>query len=177
MAEEQAFLKMELPVKALRIAEEAHANQVDKSGEPYVSHPKRVAFYATTIGRIVFPNLNVEHLASTALLHDVLEDCENWTRERLLASGIPGEVVDAVETLTHTKSESRADYLQRIIAAGELAIVVKAADLADNSDPERLAKLSEDVRIRLQEKYKPDLETIRGALFEAAVAHAARRGN
>lgn len=175
MAEEQNLLRTPLTEVALQIARAAHADQVDKSGEPYISHPKRVAFYATSISRIIFPHLNQEHVAAVALLHDVLEDCEDWTKERLLNAGIPGEIVANVEAMTHHKHESREEYLQRIIAAGALAIVVKAADLADNSDPERLVKLPSDLGQRLSAKYKPDLETIRAALFEAAVIESRRK--
>lgn len=54
-----------LLVQALKVATRAHAGQVDKSGEPYILHPIRVAFdYGLT-------TLNEQIVA---LLHDMIED-------------------------------------------------------------------------------------------------------
>ena len=55
----------ELLEKALRIAVEAHAGQVDKAGKPYIFHPLRVCARCFT---------DEERLV--ALLHDIIEDTE-----------------------------------------------------------------------------------------------------
>ena len=50
---------------ALKISFEAHKDQVDKSGIPYVYHPYEVA-----------SSLLTEEAVCVALLHDVVEDTE-----------------------------------------------------------------------------------------------------
>ena len=52
---------------AYRLAEEAHAGQVRKSGEPYVSHPLAVAHIVVELG---LDDVSV----IAALLHDAIED-------------------------------------------------------------------------------------------------------
>jgi (p)ppGpp synthase/HD superfamily hydrolase len=86
------------------IAAEAHASQVDKAGQPYVGHVRRVASYvdpADTEARVA------------ALLHDVIEDC-GITAAELADQGIPAESIDAVELLTRRAEVASADYYQRI---------------------------------------------------------------
>ena len=73
------------------IAQEAHAGQVDKAGINYVEHPRRVARNAALFARILWPQGEQCHVVEVALLHDVLEDCPEWTRERLIAEGIRPE--------------------------------------------------------------------------------------
>jgi (p)ppGpp synthase/HD superfamily hydrolase len=51
--------------KAIKIAVEAHAGQVDKAGQPYILHPLRCMLKVETdIQRI------------SAVLHDVVEDTD-----------------------------------------------------------------------------------------------------
>ena len=54
----------------------------------------------------------------------------------------------AVLALTRRVGEPEPDYAARV-AANELAMVVKRADLADNTDPARTALLDEETRVRL----------------------------
>jgi (p)ppGpp synthase/HD superfamily hydrolase len=62
--------------RAIAIAAEAHAGQVDKAGAPYVLHPLRMMLRMSSIDeRIV------------AVLHDVCEDCPGWTFDRLRREG------------------------------------------------------------------------------------------
>ena len=86
-----------------------------------------------------------------AWLHDVMEDCGLGELD-LMAAGMPREVVAAVEAVTHRPHEPRTDYYARV-RANDLARVVKLADVADNSDPARLADLDEPTRARLTAKY------------------------
>lgn len=46
-------------------------------------------------------------------------------------------------------------------------MVVKRADLADNTDPARTALLDEETRVRLAEKYRVFRGLLDAALFEA----------
>ncbi|PWW56112.1 HD domain-containing protein [Actinokineospora spheciospongiae] len=134
---------------AIRIARDAHAGQVDKSGLPYIAHPLRVL--AAVEG---------EHEKMTAALHDVVEDTP-VTPDDLLAAGCPPEVVAAVEAVSKRPGESQPDYLDRV-AADPLALAVKRADIADNSSPARLARLDEPTRERLRAKYSAALAHLDG---------------
>ncbi len=51
--------------RAITIAATAHAGQIDKAGAPYILHPLRVMLRVTTEAERI-----------TAVLHDVIEDCE-----------------------------------------------------------------------------------------------------
>lgn len=68
-------------------------------------------------------------------------------------------MVTAVELLTRTPTVEPATYYARI-RANALATKVKLADLADNSDPERLALLDEATRTRLAAKYAVAYEAL-----------------
>lgn len=126
------------------IAAVAHRGQVDKVGEPYIEHPRRVA------ERVAAAGGSAEAVA-TAWLHDVLEDCD-VTGDDLLHAGMPEAVVAAVRALTHFHCERLDEYAARI-NADPIALQVKRADLADNTDPARSAMLPAKTRERLAAKY------------------------
>ena len=126
---------------AEEIAREKHKDQTDKNGAPYILHPLRVA------ARLEAPSEKI-----VALLHDVLEDTD-MTVEELKECGATGEQIAALQLLTHKKQEPYRTYLARI-KQNPLALAVKLADLADNSDPERLARLPIEQAERLRLKYE-----------------------
>jgi len=134
----------DLIITAQAIATAAHRSQVDKAGAPYIGHPTRVAAHALAAG-------GDEHVVATAWLHDVIEDTA-VTPDELRAAGIPDEVVAAVLAVSRLSGEPVEDYFARI-SANPIAIAVKTADLADNTDPARLALLEEPTRARLLAKY------------------------
>lgn len=71
------------------------------------------------------------HCNMTALLHDIVEDCD-ITCERLLTEhNIPQEVVSAVDAITKRNKETRLDYLDRCME-NEIALLVKKADTLCN---------------------------------------------
>lgn len=125
---------------AHEIAQKAHAGQVDKAGIDYIKHPETVAS---------FVHSDVER--ATAYLHDILEDTA-LTEKDLFQAGIPEEVVEAVELLTHDKNQDYFAYLEKV-KSNPIAKAVKLADLRHNSDLSRLTNISEKDRQRL-EKYK-----------------------
>ena len=148
--------------RADAIAAQAHAGQVDKAGQPYVGHVRRVASY-------VDPTNTEARVA--ALLHDVMEDAGITTAE-LADQGIPVEAIDAVELLTRRAEVASADYYQRI-RDHPIAREVKLADLADNTDPARLATLSEPDQARLTRKYADAYQAL-GADFDDGTRRRAR---
>lgn len=106
--------------RAIEIAHEAHQGQLDKAGEPYFEHCRRVA----------------ENVASTdektvAYLHDVVEKTCSWSIDRLAAEGFPSPILQAVQALTRSPNESDENFVRRAIS-NSLARDVKIADLNDN---------------------------------------------
>lgn len=133
---------------AFRIAAEAHRGQVDKAGHAYISHPARVA--ARLVG---------EHGDQVvAWLHDVIEDSD-FTADDLIRRGIDADLVHDVVLLTRQPGQSPADYYAGI-RTSERALRVKRADIADNSDPERLKLLDATTADRLRRKYAAALEAL-----------------
>lgn len=128
--------------KAMRIAYDAHRGQVDKSGLPYIFHPYHLA-----------EQMPDEISVCAALLHDVAEDTSVTLEE--LEREFPREVTDAVRLLTHAPETDYFDYV-RAIRQNPVAVRVKLADLAHNSDETRFAgsAVSEEQLARWREKYK-----------------------
>jgi (p)ppGpp synthase/HD superfamily hydrolase len=111
--------------RAIAIAADAHAGQVDKAGVPYILHPLRVMLrVGSTAERIA------------AVLHDVVEDTP-WTLEGLAAEGFAPEVLAAVDALTRRAGESYDAFVARA-GADPVGRAVKLADLAENMDLTRL---------------------------------------
>lgn len=114
-----------LTKKALKLCFEAHKEQVDKTGLPYVFHPFHLA-----------EEMDDEVSTVCALLHDVVEDTD-YTLDDLSAMGFPPEVIEVLTLLTHVDDVPYMDYV-REIAGNETAKKVKIADLRHNSDVSRL---------------------------------------
>lgn len=127
------------------IASIAHRGQVDKAGMPYIEHPRRVA---NSIPRNGDDDLDA---VSVAWLHDVIEDTD-ITRDDLHAAGIPWSVIEDVELLTRRDGQAPEEYYAAITMSPR-ALAVKLADIADNTNPERVALLDEATVARLREKY------------------------
>jgi (p)ppGpp synthase/HD superfamily hydrolase len=134
--------------RAVAIATEAHAGQIDKASQPYVSHPLRV----------------MEALASekekiVGVLHDVVEDCPGWSFERLRSEGFSEEVIAALDSVTKRDGESYEDFVRRA-GSNEIGREVKRADLNDNLDLTRISMPTERDHARL-ERYRAALQTLR----------------
>ena len=126
--------------QALEMAELHHRGQVDKAGQLYIGHIRRVVDAVDT------PE---EKLA--AALHDLLEDTP-VTAADLLSKGCTPEIVRVVEALTRGVDESYEDFVRRA-AQDPIARAVKRADVADNADEGRLALLPTGQATRLRSKY------------------------
>jgi (p)ppGpp synthase/HD superfamily hydrolase len=122
--------------RAIAIATEAHAGQVDKAGADYILHPMRVAF-----------SMEPGDPRIAAVLHDVVEDTD-WTLDRLRAEGFSDAVVSAVDAVTKREGESYSDCVARA-GRDPIARQVKRADLIDNMDTTRLGELTDKDRERL----------------------------
>ena len=125
--------------KAMKIAYDAHAGQVDKTGIPYIYHPIHLA-----------ESMSDENSVITALLHDVAEDT-NITIDDLAREGFHEDILTALTLLTHNPAEEYMDYISRLSTC-PLARRVKLADLRHNSDVTRLDSIDEKTARRL-EKY------------------------
>ena len=126
--------------KAMKLCFEAHKDQVDKSGMPYVFHPFHVA-----------EQMKDEATTIVALLHDVVEDT-NYTLEDIVAEGFGQDIVEAVSLMTHEDDVPYLDYVAKL-KNNPIARAVKLADLAHNSNLSRLGEIDEETEQRL-EKYK-----------------------
>ena len=124
---------------ALKLCVEAHKEQVDKSGMPYVFHPFHLA-----------EQMNTEETTIVALLHDLVEDTD-YTIEDLVDMGFDKSITDAIALMTHADNVAYMDYV-RAIKDNPIAKTVKLADLKHNSDLTRLETVDEKALSR-REKY------------------------
>ena len=127
---------------AQALATGAHAGQEDKAGRAYITHPGRVAARVEEYGA---------DFVAVAWLHDVLEDTKVGVQE-LMSIGFPKGVIDGVVSLTKLPGEAHTEAVARA-AKDPYGIVVKAADVADNADPGRLALLDDERATKLRIKY------------------------
>lgn len=113
----------ELTDLAAAIATKAHKGQTRWGGEPYITHPARVA-------RKLIEDSWSEDYVAVAWLHDVIEDTYH-TPETLLADGVPERIVDSVVAITKTDDVSYLDYILSV-SGDSTARVVKMYDIEDN---------------------------------------------
>jgi len=119
--------------RAYAIAEQAHASQTRKSGEPYIQHPLAVAFLLADIG------MDPDTIAA-GLLHDVVEDTD-VDLERLRQEFGPdvANLVDGVTKLEQIEQRQIDRFSHR------------SEDLRDEQEAESLRKMfiamAEDIRV------------------------------
>ncbi len=85
------------------------------------------------------------------LLHDTLEDTD-LTSEKLLRAGVPGTVVDLVQRVTNGPDTTYRMKIESIVT-NYGATLIKIADNAHNSLPDRTAQLPSEKRELLAHKY------------------------
>ena len=148
--------------KAIKIAVEAHTGQVDKGGNPYILHPLRVML-----------SLNTKEERIVGVLHDVVEDCEGWSWERLKEQGCSDKIIEALKSVSKTLEEEKQfkemddpdekmeHYLQFIQRAktNKIGRNVKAADIRDNLDISRIDDITDSDINRLN-RYKKALSIL-----------------
>jgi (p)ppGpp synthase/HD superfamily hydrolase len=127
--------------KAMQISFQAHKDQVDKSGIPYIFHPIHLA-----------EQMETEEAVIVALLHDVVEDT-NWSTNELEQEGFSKDIIDALLLLTHSAEIEYLDYIGKIKqSSNQYAKIVKIADLKHNSDISRFDHIDDAISKRI-EKY------------------------
>jgi len=129
---------------ALKLCFEAHKDQTDKSGLPYVFHPFHLA-----------EQMPDEKTTVVALLHDVIEDTD-YTLDDMKNMGFSDDILSAIALMTHDDGVPYMEYVA-LIKKNPIAKMVKLADLRHNSDMSRLDKVTTHDRERA-EKYKKAIE-------------------
>ena len=118
--------------RAIEIAVSAHKGQLDKGGNPYILHPLRVMMA-----------LDLEDEKIVGVLHDVVEDNDEWTFEKLEIEGFSLSVIDALKSVTKLSENEDYDAFITRSLANEIGKKVKMADLRHNMDVSRIDKISE----------------------------------
>lgn len=131
---------------ALKLCFEAHKDQLDKSGMPYVFHPFHLA-----------EQMADENTTIVALLHDVIEDTE-YTLDDLRKFGFAEDVLSAISLMTHADDVPYMEYVVKI-KTNSIAKAVKLADLKHNSDMSRLDRITQIDEERAK-KYKQAIELL-----------------
>jgi (p)ppGpp synthase/HD superfamily hydrolase len=126
------------------VARTAHYAQTDKAGRPYAEHLQAVAEGVRHRG-------GADELVAAAWLHDSVED-QVLSEEWLDAAALSQRTKDVVRAVTKRPGEAPEAYARRILDTPG-ARLVKAADLAHNADPHRLAALDAPTAERLGRKY------------------------
>lgn len=109
---------------AIELAIRCHRDQFRKNGNlPYIVHPIAV------MGRIQSWGISDHKALQAAILHDVLEDCDDVPRD-----GIDDDVWSVVEELTFDPSKSeKNEYLCSFKDKSASAIAIKIADRICNT--------------------------------------------
>lgn len=148
----EQILKLNPEDRPEQIAQLVHKFQVDKAGAPYIGHPRRVSLFtflllSELVGR--YSQAEISTAVQAAWLHDVIEDSgksfPQISKEDLAKWGVAAEVIEVVDLLTKkapSLPEPSEDPYYQAIKAHKLARMVKLADLADNCNGERVARLN-----------------------------------
>jgi len=118
----------DLILKATILVEKAFEGKVDKAGQPYLYHLKRVAEKMTT-----------DEEKIVALLHDIVEDTD--ISVCYLSNNFNYSIGKSVDLLTKKPDDLYFDYIVRI-SKDKIATKVKIADLEDNMNIARLDKVT-----------------------------------
>lgn len=136
---------------AFNLAATLHAGITDKAGRPYIEHLARVFLRVIEAG-------GSRDQQVAALLHDAIED-GLITNEGLIQAGVPEIAIELINALTKKDGQSYLEYIAGVKSV-PAAVLVKHCDLADNSDEDRLSRLSANEASRLREKYRQALAAL-----------------
>lgn len=134
--------KTELLYKAIKIANKAHKGQTDKYDAPYIGHIMRVMNAGkTTDEKIV------------GVLHDVVEDCPEYSLEYLREQGFPEHILFAIGCLSKLDPDILYDDFIKQTEQSPLSVAVKINDLRDNMDITRFTKPISEKDLKRLNKY------------------------
>ncbi len=184
-------------IKAYNFADDAHAGQKRKSGEPYITHPLAVAN--------ILADMHMDHQClMAALLHDVIED--TGVPKHTIGQEFDEQVADLVDgvsklsTMFESRAEAQAENFQKMtlaMAKDIRVILVKLADRLHNMrtlghlDGEKRRRIAKEtleiyapialrlgmnnIRVEFEELGFKALYPLRSSMIEKAVKRA--RGN
>lgn len=121
---------------AIAIASEAHCGVFDRQGEPYILHPIAVM-------QNVSKYTQDKEVLAIAILHDVLEDCPEWTIERLREKGLSERIIAGLKILDHSNNSPYEEYID-LVCTNYDTVLVKMGDIDHNSDVKRIKSPSLD---------------------------------
>ncbi len=141
-------------IDALRLSQEAHSNQLRKSGDPFITHPLEVAKILTSI------KLDADSIVA-GLLHDTLEDTSLNIEE--INKKFGNEIVELVDGLTKinkyslkVKNQKFGENYKKLILATTKDLRVILVKLADRLHNMRTIQFIKDEN----KKTKISLETL-----------------
>ncbi len=141
-------------LQALKLSEEAHSNQLRKSGDPFITHPLEVAKILTSI------KLDADSIVA-GLLHDTLEDTSLNIDE--INKNFGNQIVELVEGLTKinkyslkVKNQKFGENYKKLILATTKDLRVILVKLADRLHNMRTIQFIKDEN----KKTKIALETL-----------------
>ncbi len=148
----------ELTNKAMKLAYDSHAGQLDAGGIPYIFHPYHLA-----------EQMDSEKRVCIALLHDVVEDTNVTLKQ--LQEEFPAEIAGPVALLTHDPKENYYDYIKKVCTDRD-ASFVKLADLLHNMTEARVqgCGVEEKDKNRWHEKYMRALYLVVNAMEDGMSA-------
>ena len=135
--------------RAIEIALEAHKGALDKGGNPYILHPLRLML-----------QMDSEEEMIVAILHDVVEDSEKWSFDKLHKEGFSKKIINSLRSVTkENENEDYEKFIDRSIK-DKIGRKVKTADISDNLDISRLKELTDKDILRIN-KYKKALAKLK----------------
>lgn len=134
--------KEEQLYKAIKIADKAHKGQTDKYNAPYIAHPMRVMNMGKTMDEKI-----------VGILHDVVEDCPEYSIDLLREEGFPEHILFAIQCISKLDpNEEYHEFIKRI-ERSPIAIAVKINDLTDNMDLRRMNRPLNEKDLKRLNKY------------------------
>lgn len=145
---------------ALIFAVKAHDGQTRWNGDPYITHPIRVARRVAEdlVGR--FTQTYIDLAKTIAVLHDTVEDTDVTLTQ--IENQFGPDVRLAVQWLTRREGTSYSYFIGLLAASkNEVVLRVKIADISDN-----LSDLDENHGLR--KRYERALTRLKKALVDRA---------